>query len=373
MKILRWLIIGVLAVLAYAYAIRVTEPDPVRLFTSLPKAADVVGQLLSPDILIRSSTSYTLSMAFPVPCGSAPNAAPTTDNRRISAQPQCAAVGEPIVFLGQNLGANAEVAVRWGLPNGNRLPLQVLRTDANGNFRYETTARPITAARDGQAATLDAVVSVPGNQWELSHTVYEVIDQLFVTVFIALLATTIASVVAAPLSFLAARNLTQGPFGKVVYTLTRSLFNITRAFEPLVLATVFALIVGFGKPFAGVLGIIIGTIASLGKMFSEAVEDIDMGAVEAVTATGATRAQVVSQAVVPQIIPNWLAYMLYHWDINVRISTIIGFVGAGGIGEFLQKQIDTLSYRQAGTALLGIILVVWTLDFISAQVRKRLI
>ncbi len=373
MKLLRWLFFGIIVIFAYNYAIKVTDPDPVRLFTSLPKAADVVGQLLTPDVFLRSSTTYTLSTAFPIPCGSVPASAPSTESRRIYAEPQCAAVGEPLVLIGQNLGGDAEIAVRWGLPNGNRLPLQVLRADANGNFRYETTARPIMAARDGQAATLDAVVSVPTNAWTISSTVREVVNQLFVTIFIALLATVIASVVAAPLSFLAARNLAQGRVGLVIYTLTRSVFNITRAFEPLVLATVFALIVGFGKPFAGVLGIIIGTIASLGKMFSEAVEDIDMGTVEAITATGATRTQVVSQAVVPQIIPNWLAYMLYHWDINVRISTIIGFVGAGGIGEFLQKQIDTLSYRQAGTALLVIVITVWILDFLSTQVRKKLI
>jgi phosphonate transport system permease protein len=295
------------------------------------------------------------------------------NSQQLIVQPACATVGEPIVVTGNSLGANAEVALRWGLPNGNRLPIEVITTNASGGFVYTTTTRPLTAARDAKAATFDAVVSVPGNRWEMSHTVKEVVNQLFITIFIALLATVISSLVAAPLAFMAARNLSNSTVGKVLYTFTRSYLNITRAFEPLVLATIFALIVGFGKPFAGVLGLIIGTIASLGKMFSEAVEDIDMGTVEAITATGANRSQVIAQAVVPQITPNWLAYMLYHWDINVRISTIIGFVGAGGIGEFLQKQIDTLSYRQAGTALLAIILVVWSLDFLSAQVRKRLI
>jgi phosphonate transport system permease protein len=288
-------------------------------------------------------------------------------------EPNCAAVSAPLVLTGKNVGANAEVAVRWTLPNGNPLPLQVLKADDKGNFRFETTARPLTASKDGVPSVLNAVISVPSNTLQLSPTVKVVIDQLFITIFIALLSTVIASVIAAPLSFFAARNLAQGSVGGVIYTITRGVFNILRSFEPLVIATVFALIVGFGKPFAGVLGLIIGTVASLGKMFSEAVEDIDMGAVEAITATGANRMQTVAQAVVPQVVPNWLAYILYHWDINVRISTIIGFVGAGGIGEYLQKQIDTLSYHQAGTALLAIILVVWSLDFLSAQVRKRLI
>lgn len=376
MKFLRWLLIGIVAVLAYTYAIRVTDPDFGRLVTSLPKAEDVVGALLTPDVIVRASSTYTLSVPVAIPCASVsamPAATPSNGNASIAVEPACADVSAPLILTGKNVGANAEVAVRWTLPNGNSLPLQVLKADGAGNFRYETTARPLTAAKDGVPGVLNAVISVPSNTLLLSPTVKLVMDQLFITIFIALLSTVIASAIAAPLSFFAARNLTQGGVGRVIYTLTRGVFNILRSFEPLVIATVFALIVGFGKPFAGVLGLIIGTVASLGKMFSEAVEDIDMGAVEAITATGANRAQTVAQAVVPQVVPNWLAYILYHWDINVRISTIIGFVGAGGIGEYLQKQIDTLSYHQAGTALLAIILVVWSLDFLSAQVRKRLI
>lgn len=376
MKFLRWLIIGIVAVLAYAYAIQVTDPDLGRLVTSLPKAEDVVGALLTPDVVVRASTTYTLGAPVAIPCASVialPAGATSNGNASITIEPACADVGAPLVLTGKNVGANAEVAVRWTLPNGNPLPLQVLKADGTGNFRYETSARPLTASKDGVAGVLNAVISVPSNTLLVSPTVKLVMDQLFITIFIALLSTVIASVIAAPLSFFAARNLTHGGAGRVIYTITRGVFNILRSFEPLVIATVFALIVGFGKPFAGVLGLIIGTVASLGKMFSEAVEDIDMGAVEAITATGANRVQTVAQAVVPQVVPNWLAYILYHWDINVRISTIIGFVGAGGIGEYLQKQIDTLSYHHAGTALLAIILVVWSLDFLSAQVRKRLI
>ena len=377
MRALRWLLFGFAVVMAYGFAIRVTEPDIGKLVTSLPQAGDIVAKLLSPDLFFTNVTTETFSLAFPIPCASAAldsqSSPPTSPQVHLTAVPNCANIGEPLVFSGVGLSPNSSVVVRWGLPGGNRLPLDVITSDPTGSFRFETTARPITAVRNGTPATLEAVVSTPSGGFTISPTVHEVVNQLFVTIFIALLATVLASLVAAPLSFLAARNLMTGRAGNVLYGVTRGGFNIARSLEPLVLATVFALIVGFGKPFGGVLGLIIGTIASLGKMFSETVEDIDMGTVEAVTATGANRVQTIAQAVVPQITPNWLAFLLYHWDINVRISTIIGFVGAGGIGEYLQKQIETLSYRQAGTALLGIVLVVWSLDILSTQVRKKLI
>jgi phosphonate transport system permease protein len=149
--------------------------------------------------------------------------------------------------------------------------------------------------------------------------------------------------------------------------------SIIRSYESLVLATIFALIVGYGSPFAGVIALTITTAASLGKMFSESVESIDEGPIEAVTATGATRLQVIMYAVVPQIVPDFLSFTIYHWDINIRISTVIGFVGGGGIGYFLSQRINTLQYNQAGTALLAIILVVWALDFLSSEVRKQLV
>ena len=108
-------------------------------------------------------------------------------------------------------------------------------------------------------------------------------------------------------------------------------------------------------------------------MFSEAVESIDPGPIEALTATGANRLQVVWYAVVPQIIPDFLSYIIYHWDINVRISTIIGFVGGGGIGYYLSQRINTFEYHKAGTALLAIIIVVMALDALSSEMRKRYI
>jgi phosphonate transport system permease protein len=134
------------------------------------------------------------------------------------------------------------------------------------------------------------------------------------------------------------------------------------------MAILFAVWVGIG-PFAGVLALTVHSIAALGKLFSEQVESIDFGPVEAITATGSTPMQVVLFAVVPQVFSQFLALSFYRWDINVRMSTIIGFVGGGGIGFLLQQWINLLQYNQAGTALLAIAVVVTILDMVSAKLR----
>ncbi|VAW42494.1 Phosphonate ABC transporter permease protein phnE (TC 3.A.1.9.1), partial [hydrothermal vent metagenome] len=122
--------------------------------------------------------------------------------------------------------------------------------------------------------------------------------------------------------------------GFAIYTLSRAIFNTLRSIEPLIMAIVFVVWVGLG-PFAGVMALTLHTIAALGKLFSEQIEGIDDGPIEAINATGANRLQMIVFAVIPQIIPSYIAYTLYRWDINVRVSTIIGFVGGGGIGFLL--------------------------------------
>ncbi|MCA9906981.1 MAG: ABC transporter permease subunit, partial [Anaerolineae bacterium] len=128
------------------------------------------------------------------------------------------------------------------------------------------------------------------------------------------------------------------PIGQVLYTGTRTLLNAIRSIEPLIMGLVFVIWVGIG-PFAGVLALALHSVASLGKLYSEQVENIDSGPIEALQSTGANRLQTIMYAVVPQIIPPYIAFTMYRWDINVRMSTIIGFVGGGGIGFLLQQQI----------------------------------
>ncbi len=160
------------------------------------------------------------------------------------------------------------------------------------------------------------------------------------------------------------------PIGLVIYSVSRSFLNGLRSIEALVMAIVFVIAVGIG-PFAGVLALGLHTIVSLAKLYSEQVESIMPGPMEAVEATGANRLQTIIYAVIPQIIPPYISYTMYRWDINVRMSTIIGFVGGGGIGFLLQQNINLLNYRGASTQMIAIAIVVASMDYVSSVLREK--
>jgi phosphonate ABC transporter permease subunit PhnE len=160
------------------------------------------------------------------------------------------------------------------------------------------------------------------------------------------------------------------PIGMVIYSITRTFLNALRSVEALVMAIVFVIAVGIG-PFAGVMALGLHTIVSLAKLYSEQVESILSGPLEAIEATGANRLQTIIYAVIPQIIPPYISYTMYRWDINVRMSTIIGFVGGGGIGFLLQQNINLLNYRAASAQMLAIAVVVASMDYISSVLREK--
>jgi phosphonate transport system permease protein len=196
---------------------------------------------------------------------------------------------------------------------------------------------------------------------------------LIQTIFLAFMATTFAIPVAFAMSFLAARNLTRGtPAARITYVLVRALMNFTRAVEPLVWALIFIAWVGIG-PFAGVLALWVHSVAALVKLYSEQIESIDPGPVDAIRATGAGTLQVLRYGVVPQVVPPFLSFTIYRWDINVRMSTIIGFVGGGGIGYILKPRVDLGLWGEAGTLVLLIAGTVWLMDFLSARIRERIV
>ena len=162
------------------------------------------------------------------------------------------------------------------------------------------------------------------------------------------------------------------PTGLVIYSITRTILNGTRSVESLVMAIVFVIWVGIG-PFAGSLALALHTLAALAKLYSEQVESILPGPLEAVQATGANQLQTIVYAVVPQIVSPYISFTMYRWDINVRMSTIIGFVGGGGIGFLLQQNINLLNYRGASAQMLAIAVVVSLMDYISSVVRERMV
>lgn len=360
-----------LAIAAYVIGYRTTQIDPIKLVTSLPKGKGIMSDLLHPDLTTRISTASTLDLVFPVPCGSVETSSPTASGPRITTDVPCANPKDVVTVQGSQMRPDTQVKLQWVLPSGNTLFSKFTQTDADGNFSAQVEVRPITVTANGVASHLQAVTEAPVGGLVPSQALKDVINQLMVTIFMALLATSAGTILAVPVSFLAARNIMGNSIlGKAVYTVSRTFLNVTRSFDTLVLATVFALWLTFG-PFAGVLALTVATIASLGKLFSEAVENIDPGPLEAVYSSGASPVQVVRYAVIPQIIPDFISYIIYHWDINVRISTILGFVGGGGIGYYLSQRINVLEYTKAGTAIWAIVAVVWAMDFLSAEIRKK--
>jgi phosphonate ABC transporter permease subunit PhnE len=199
-------------------------------------------------------------------------------------------------------------------------------------------------------------------------------NQMLITIFQALLATTLGALLAVPFSFLAASNLTGRSRVSIwIYVATRSLFNLLRSIEAILYVAIFFYWVSFG-PFAGMLALAVTTFGLIGKLFSEAIENIDSGPMEAITATGATRLQAIVFGVLPQIVPPFVSYAIYQWDINVRMATIVGFAGGGGIGDLLYNNyFPFMKYRSAGTAVAVIVIVVAMMDFASAKIREKLV
>ncbi|OLC52668.1 MAG: phosphonate ABC transporter, permease protein PhnE [Chloroflexi bacterium 13_1_40CM_4_68_4] len=193
------------------------------------------------------------------------------------------------------------------------------------------------------------------------------------TIFLGIIATAIAVVFALPLSFLGARNIMAGnPITAGVYTFVRLLFTVLRSIDVLIVVILALTLFGLGSA-SGVFAIALHTIGVIGKLYSEAIEGIESGPVEAITATGANRFQVIWTAVIPQIVNPFISFTIYRLDTSVRLAPVIGLVGGGGIGVMLFQNIQLLRYHASGTIILLIIVTVAAMDFISAQVRRRLV
>jgi len=191
------------------------------------------------------------------------------------------------------------------------------------------------------------------------------LKEMLVTVQIALWGSVLAVIAAIPLGLLAAANI--APVW--VRQPTRRFLDCARAIHEMVFALLFVVAVGLG-PFAGVLAIFVHTTGILGKLFSEVVEAIDPGPVEGIRATGASKLEEVAYGVIPQVLPLWISYALYRFESNVRAATILGIVGAGGIGMPLYETIRGFAYPQAATVLIIIVVTVVIIDMVSAQVRR---
>ncbi|MGE4411215.1 MAG: phosphonate ABC transporter, permease protein PhnE [Sphingobium sp.] len=197
--------------------------------------------------------------------------------------------------------------------------------------------------------------------------VRQVAAKLIETLEIALWGTLLAVLIGAPLAFLGARNLSPHP---LLVVLSRGIVSLLRTVPELISALFLVLAYGFG-PAAGVLALALHAAGFLGKFYAEDIENADPGPQQALKAIGANRMKLLRYAILPQVLPQYVAYTLYILDRNVRMATVIGLVGAGGIGLELKGRYDLYQYAHVGTILIAIFILVFVLDQLSAWLRRR--
>ena len=194
------------------------------------------------------------------------------------------------------------------------------------------------------------------------------LEDTLITVSMGIWGTLLAAIAGIPLSVLASENVC--PVS--IVQPTRRLLDAMRAINEIVFALVFVVAVGLG-PFAGVMALFIHTTGALGKLFSEAVEAIKPGQVEGVRATGASKIQEIIFGIIPQVIPLWTSFTLYRFESNVRSASVLGIVGAGGIGVSLYQSFQSFNYGKVCAILIILILATSAIDTISAKLRNWLV
>ena len=257
----------------------------------------------------------------------------------------------PLHALAQSAGAKRSLTwyLSWGFI------LMLLAASWQG-----ADMRPVELFRDSSNMATYAADFFPPNfrQWRLY------VEEMVVTLQIALWGTALAVITAVPMALLASSNIV--PWW--VYQPVRRLMDACRAINEMVFAMLFVVAVGLG-PFAGVLALWIHTSGILAKLFSEAVEAIDPQPVEGIRSTGASALHEIVYGVIPQVIPLWISFTLYRFESNIRSASVVGMVGAGGIGVVLWEIIRGFQYAETCAVMLIIIATVSVIDLVSARIR----
>jgi phosphonate transport system permease protein len=203
-------------------------------------------------------------------------------------------------------------------------------------------------------------------KWWENQFPQTIIGATIQTIQMALAGTFIALLFAFPISFLAARNTTPNMF---IYRIVRTILNLLRTIPDLALGLIFVSAVGLGA-FAGTLALAFHTTTVLAKLISESIEGIDEGVVEAIRATGANYFQILSFAVVPQVLPDIISFGLYRFETNIRSAAVLGLIGAGGMGYLMNNAFRTFAYKEACAIVVILMLLVISVDTVSAKLRR---
>jgi len=392
--------VGVFALILVVFFVlgwQIGEIDLYKAATELPDAWPPLSRVLWPwDAAVRREIEEVAAGAkIGVPCDENPPALPeeAPGEPYVVADPTCGELskldeennvvpGSRLALTGRGFAPDTETQIWWKDPIGNEFRQRQegeyvsLQTDGEGAFQIDiimpyrlvppsATGPQIWTVRARQVSEVGGLK--PSEPLMLS------IERMVETIVLGMMATIFGIIFSIPVSFLAARNLMSGSgLTMALYYVTRTFLNIVRSIEPMIWAIIAVIVVGLG-PFAGIIALTVHSIAALGKLYSEAIESIDPGPIEAIQATGATRLQTIMFAVVPQMIPPFVSFSIYRWDINVRMSTVIGLVGGGGIGFLLVQYIRLLDYRSAGIAVWFIAITVAILDYVSSEIRQRFV
>jgi phosphonate transport system permease protein len=378
----------------FALGWQIGQIDLVSLVSNLDEAGPALARIAWPwgKAIAYDEEYVTASADIEVPCSDNPPPVNQIipNQPSLIADPTCGnlseqqgASGTILNLQGYNFVPGEDAEIIWEDPIGQEFRQRqggeyvVVVPDDEGYFEVDIIMPyrllPPSATDPTYIWEVSAVQTAQVGSPHLSDDFKLIVEQMIVTIFIGMMATLFGIVFAVPVSFLAARNLmSASPITVGIYYITRAILNIIRSIEPLIWAIVMIIVVGLG-PFAGILALTLHSIAALGKLYSESIESIDPGPIEAVQATGANWLQTVIFAVVPQIVPPFVSFTIYRWDINVRMSTIIGMVGGGGIGFILVQYIRLLDYRSAGMAVWLIAITVAILDYVSAEIRARFV
>ncbi|MGH3090676.1 MAG: phosphonate ABC transporter, permease protein PhnE [Rubrobacteraceae bacterium] len=197
----------------------------------------------------------------------------------------------------------------------------------------------------------------------------ESIGPMLETIQIAIISTTVGAVLSIPFGFMAARNVMTSVAG---YGAVRTVLSIFRTLPEIIVAAVFVAAVGLG-PLAGVMALILFTFGFVAKLLSESIEAIDPGPPEAIRASGANSAQVAVFGILPQVLPQFLSYSLYSFEVNVRVAVVLGIVGAGGIGQLMLQTFQFLQYDRLSTIIIVIFVAVVLIDYLSNRLRRELV
>lgn len=203
-------------------------------------------------------------------------------------------------------------------------------------------------------------------EWEYAPIIWKPTIE---TIQIALWGSLLSVFLASPLGFLASRNITPR---RIIYDTSRLVLNALRGVSELVFALIFVSAVGLG-PFPGVLALALHNAGMLGKFYAEAIEAVDPGPVEALHATGSTWSQTIVYGIIPQVIPHFITYSLYRFEVSIRAATVLGLVGAGGIGFHLITSIRLFDYQRTSIVLMTIVLLVALTDYTGSRIRAKII